>query len=735
MREKIFDLTISLVAMFLAIMLIGLFAWISYWVIGVENMGSIEKFMDAFSGAFFFLVKLFVLWIALIFLGMFVLWLFKDEGMIILPFEVATGEDGYSGKSISDLLTAELRRIKRIHEDAKNIQPMGLKLETSTSPPAVPVSKDLTRGPIASGSSSGSRTTLTLPPVVPRSENFAYKVAEAGAVRVGPAWVLIGPLLSSLKQLWPGGDTEQVITGSLQKYGLVICLVAHLEHHEIRAWEVRHEIRPQDKVRDEQIPFMVRDLAFKIAKGLSSEQEDGQAKTWRGLKHITEAWDAYYRYTLTEDEMELERAQESCLLAAKAEVGYEEPFNLLLNLGAAYIKNKKYVKAEKLFRQAVDIKPDSEAFYGLGFSLYHLHKYENAIDYFDKAIELNLEDAYVWNSKGAVLNDHLDKHEDALKCFNKAIELDPQFAGAWYNRGVALDDLGSHEDAIESYKMAIGLSSENLEEIWYNLGNAFGYLDMYEEAIESYNESVYINPQFARSWYNRGNALQHLGEHEEAIASYDEVIKLDPRHIGAWINRGLAFANLRMYKKAIESYDNVIKLNPQEFEDVIWTNKGNAFGNWGKYEEALRCFKRAIELNPQYAEAWHSMGIALDKLDRHDEAVEAYEKAIELGLTSATLHVTLARLYRKLGREAESVVQCRKARALIENEDEYNRACFEAVCGSADDALALLRSALEKNQIAPEWARQDPDFEFIRDDPRFEELLDEFSEGEESGSG
>ncbi len=74
-----------------------------------------------------------------------------------------------------------------------------------------------------------------------------------------------------------------------------------------------------------------------------------------------------------------------------------------------------------------------------------------------------------------------------------------------------------------------------------------------------------------------------------------------------------------------------------------------------------------------------------------------------------------------------STEACKTARDLIEKEKDYNRACFEAVCGTPDAALALLRTALEKKQQTADFARRDPDFELIRDDPRFEALLDEFS--------
>ena len=76
---------------------------------------------------------------------------------------------------------------------------------------------------------------------------------------------------------------------------------------------------------------------------------------------------------------------------------------------------------------------------------------------------------------------------------------------------------------------------------------------------------------------------------------------------------------------------------------------------------------------------------------------------------------------------------CKAVQDLIEKVSEYNRTCFEAVCGTVEVALGLLRTALKKKQVMPEIALQDPDFEFIRDDPRFSALMDEFSEDGEKG--
>ena len=52
----------------------------------------------------------------------------------------------------------------------------------------------------------------------------------------------------------------------------------------------------------------------------------------------------------------------------------------------------------------------------------------------------------------------------------------------------------------------------------------------------------------------------------------------------------------------------------------------------------------------------------------------------------------------------------------------YNLACVEAVDGSRDEALTALRAAIERGPQAAEWAREDEDFESLRDDPEFRAL-------------
>ena len=53
----------------------------------------------------------------------------------------------------------------------------------------------------------------------------------------------------------------------------------------------------------------------------------------------------------------------------------------------------------------------------------------------------------------------------------------------------------------------------------------------------------------------------------------------------------------------------------------------------------------------------------------------------------------------------------------------YNIACLEAIAGRRDQALAELRQAIEVDDRAAAWAREDEDFASLRDDPEFQGLL------------
>ena len=81
-------------------------------------------------------------------------------------------------------------------------------------------------------------------------------------------------------------------------------------------------------------------------------------------------------------------------------------------------------------------------------------------------------------------------YEEAIEDFNRAIELDPEYSGAYYNRGNARKNMGEYEEAIEDFNRAIEHNAANIHayqnraELYIELGEYDDALDDAQTALE-----------------------------------------------------------------------------------------------------------------------------------------------------------------------------------------------------------------------------------------------------------
>ena len=83
-------------------------------------------------------------------------------------------------------------------------------------------------------------------------------------------------------------------------------------------------------------------------------------------------------------------------------------------------------------------------FYKLADEAFDAGNYEKAIEYYDKLIFYNGDNAEVYNCIGLAKN-NLGKYKEALKDFNTALKLDNNNADIYYNKGLTEYDMGDYE--------------------------------------------------------------------------------------------------------------------------------------------------------------------------------------------------------------------------------------------------------------------------------------------------
>jgi len=184
-----------------------------------NNLSNATKSLNEIGSFLFSVLQVIFALFAFVLVAMFIYWIRQKDDTLICPFEAVNCAEEYNGKAVSELLIAEFYRIRHINTSHEGIENKRTKIcgEKITGENAL--------GTINLGPSSSS-TSFT-----------GEKMPQIGTIGLGPSSISIGELMTTIKQMWRGRDDgSQIITGSLEKHGSNIKLVACLRGSNPCAW-------------------------------------------------------------------------------------------------------------------------------------------------------------------------------------------------------------------------------------------------------------------------------------------------------------------------------------------------------------------------------------------------------------------------------------------------------------------------------------------------------------------
>lgn len=229
----------------------------------------------------------------------------------------------------------------------------------------------------------------------------------------------------------------------------------------------------------------------------------------------------------------------------------------------------RYEEAIKYYNYAIEFNSENDTAYNnIGWALIDLERYEEALPYIDKSIEIDPIDASApYTNKGNAL-EALERYDEALECYDKAIEIDPEVSFAYYGKGITYLALSRYDEAIESFKKDIELVPNDISAYFFIADILFDQ-KKYDEAIKNYNKIIMINPDIKIAYLSRAEALFELKEYTKAISSYDKCIKLDPDIAEAYAGKSRCYAMLNNHDETIANLKEAISLDESYLDLVI----------------------------------------------------------------------------------------------------------------------------------------------------------------------
>ena len=145
-----------------------------------------------------------------------------------------------------------------------------------------------------------------------------------------------------------------------------------------------------------------------------------------------------------------------------------------------------------------------------------------------------------------------------------------------------------------------------------NRGNAYTAKGDYDRAIQDFDQSIKLNPTYAKPFNNRGVAYLRKGEYDLAIKALDEAIKLNPNYGGAFANRAGIYLKKNEYDRAARDYDEAIRLEPNL--EAVWNGRCWTRAILGALQAALEDCNKALQSGPNNAATYDSRGLIYLKM-------------------------------------------------------------------------------------------------------------------------
>lgn len=307
-----------------------------------------------------------------------------------------------------------------------------------------------------------------------------------------------------------------------------------------------------------------------------------------------------------------------------------------------------------------------------------------------EAYDLYVRGRYFWNKRTG------DGFEQAINYFQQAIAKDPNYAQAYAGLADSYILLAAYSGAppAEPLQKARAAATKALQ-LDEGLAEAHTSLALITEnydwdwpaAEKEYRRAIESNPNYATAWQWYAEYLTWLGRFDEALRASERARELDPLSLIIAADNGMIFYYSRQYDRAETKLNAVLEMDPNfsrahSLSDVYIED--------GQFAQALADIEKCKPLFGMNR-YWSEMAFMLGRSGRAAEARHAIEELEELSRHQLV--------------------------------DPSGIAWAWAGVKDKDHTLLWLNKAYEQRSNAMTVLKVEPGYDFLRSDPRFQNLI------------
>lgn len=386
--------------------------------------------------------------------------------------------------------------------------------------------------------------------------------------------------------------------------------------------------------------------------------------------------------------------------------------------GNTLYKAKKYVEALSKYSQAIELSPETPAFYGNRAACHMmLSQHHKALE--DAKTAVRLDSTFV---KGflriAKCCIALGETPSAKQAIDQGLNLEPT-SKAFDTEVQQYQFLEKQQTEIDSafeakdYRKALFHVDQSLnvatasKRLKVKKAECLAYLGRYIEAQNIANDMLRSDNMNADAMFVRGLCLYYEDNVDKAFTHFQQVLRLAPDHQRAkdtykrakslkqMKEDGNAAFKTSNWSKAHELYTQALEIDPcnKATNAKLYFNRATVAAKLKKFQESVSDCDEALKLDEKYLKAFKRRGLSYMELEKYEEAVRDFEGLHKLDranheyrqlLSNAKLELKKSKrkdYYKILGVERganeDEIKKAYRKRALVHHPDRHSGASEE----------------------------------------------------------